>query len=133
MAVTHGVNTSRQATSVSTPIVAESGIIFAVGAAPVQMVNGKVNEVIMSNSYEEAVSALGYSDDWEKYGLCEVIYTIFQLYQVSPVFFVNVFDPTKHKQSKETTAEVTDNQIRLSLETIKDSISIAGKTAGTDF
>lgn len=133
MAVTHGVNTSRQATSVSTPIVAESGIIFAVGTAPVHMVNGKVNEVIMANNYEEAVSALGYSDDWQKYGLCEVVYTIFQLYQVSPVFLVNIFDPAKHKQIKEAKAEIVDNQIRLPLEAIKESISITGKTAGTDY
>lgn len=131
--VTHGVSTSRAKTSVSSPIVAESGIIFAVGAAPVQMVSGKTNEVIMANNYEEAVKAMGYSDAWEKYGLCEVIYTMFQLYQVSPVLLVNVFDPAKHKQEKEVKAEVVDNQVLLPLEAIAESITITGKVAGTDF
>ncbi|OUP81206.1 phage tail protein [Lachnoclostridium sp. An169] len=131
--VTHGIGTSKQATSVSTPNVAASGIVFAVGAAPVQTVGGKVNEVIMANSYEEAVSALGYSDDWEKYGLCEVVYTMFQLYQQSPVFLVNVLDPAKHK--KQTTESYTpeNNQIRLPLEAIASSINIAEKTAGEDY
>ena len=131
--VTHGIGTSKQATSVSTPNVAASGIVFAVGAAPVQTVGGKVNEVIMANSYEEAVSALGYSDDWEKYGLCEVVYTMFQLYQQSPVFLVNVLDPAKHK--KQTTESYTpeNNQIRLPPEAIASSINIAEKTAGEDY
>lgn len=131
--VTHGIGTSKQATSVSTPNVAASGIVFAVGAAPVHTVGGKVNEVIMANTYEEAVSAMGYSDDWEKYGLCEVIYTMFQLYQQSPVFLVNVMDPEKHK--KQTTESYTpeNNQIRLPLEAIASSINIAEKTAGEDY
>lgn len=131
--VTHGIGTSKQATSVSTPNVAASGIVFAVGAAPVHTVGGKVNEVIMANTYEEAVSAMGYSDDWEKYGLCEVIYTMFQLYQQSPVFLVNVMDPEKHK--KQTTESYTpeNNQIRLPLEAVASTVTIAEKTAGEDF
>ena len=121
--ITHGVSASKRATSVSTPVLAASGVHFVVGTAPVQMVDGKVNEVIMANNYEEAVKALGYSDDWKKYGLCEEIYTAFQLYKISPVFFVNVLDPAKHK--KPVTAadvEVVDNQALLPLEAIKDSV-----------
>jgi hypothetical protein len=132
--ITHGVSTSKTATSVSTPNVAASGIIFAVGTAPVQQVGGKVHEVIMANTYEEAAAALGYSDKWKKYGLAEVIYTAFQLYQTAPVFLVNVLDPTKHK--KAVSAEkhtVEDNQIKLPLEAIAESVAITGKTAGTDF
>ena len=93
MAITHGINTSKQATSVSTPVTVATGVHFVVGAAPVQMVGGKVNEVIMLNTYEEAVQLLGYSDDWQKYDLCMEIYSAFQLYNVAPVFVVNVLDP----------------------------------------
>ena len=75
MALTHGVNASKLKTSVSTPTKVASGVHFAVGAAPVQMVGGKTNEVIMANDYEEAVRFLGYSDDWEKYPLCMEIYS----------------------------------------------------------
>ena len=131
--VTHGISTSKQATSVSTPNVATSGIVFAVGTAPIQTVGGKTNEVIMANSYEEAVAALGYSDDWAKYGLCEVIYTMFQLYQQSPVFFVNVIDPAKHKKATTESYTPENNQIRLPLEAIASSVNIASKTAGEDY
>lgn len=63
--ITHGVTASRKSTSVSTPVTVASGVHFAVGTAPVHMVGGKVNEVIMANTYEEAVQQLGYSDDWK--------------------------------------------------------------------
>lgn len=132
--ITHGVETSKLTTSVSTPNVAATGIIFAVGAAPVQQVGGKVNEVIMANTYEEAVTQLGYSDDWEKYGLSEVVYTAFQLYQTAPVFFVNVLDPTKHKKTvDETEYTVTDNQVALPLEAIADTVEVTEKTKGKDY
>lgn len=131
--ITHGASSEREGTSISTPNVAASGIIFAVGTAPVQAAGGKVNEVIMANSYEEAVKALGYSDDWKKYGLAEVIYTEFQLYKTAPIFFVNVLDPAKHKKEVTEKYTVEDNQIKLPLEAITGSVEITGKTAGTDF
>ena len=97
MAVTHGINTSKKATSVSVPVTVASGVHFVVGTAPVQMVGGKANEVVMLNSYEEAVQLLGYSDDWQKYSLCMEVYSAFMLYKIAPVFVVNVLDPAKHR------------------------------------
>lgn len=131
--ITHGVQTGKKTTSVSTPNVAASGIIFAVGTAPVQQTGGKINEVVMVNTYEEAATALGYSDNWKQYGLSEVIYTAFQLYQTAPLFLVNVLDPAKHKAEKTGKFTVADNQIKLPLEAIADSVEITGKTAGEDF
>lgn len=134
MAITHGIHTNKVATSVSTPTEVETGIHFVVGTAPVHTVNGKVNEPIMLQNYSEAAEQLGYSDDWEKYSLCEEIYTAFQLYEISPIVVVNVLDPAKHKGEAKTTEEnVTDNQIVLPIETIKDSIEITGKTKGEDY
>lgn len=132
--VTHGINAKKTDSGVITPAVVDSGIHFVVGTAPVHAVNGKVNEVVMASSYKEAVSTLGYSDDWKKYSLCEEIYTAFTLFNVSPVFFVNVLDPAKHKREVEAAKHtVVDNQIVLPLEVIAESIKIEGKEAGTDF
>ena len=78
MAITHGIHTNKVATSVSTPTEVETGIHFVVGTAPVHTVNGKVNEPIMLQNYSEAAEQLRNSDDWEKYSLCEEIYTAFQ-------------------------------------------------------
>lgn len=132
--ITHGVSAGKKATSVSTPVTAASGVHFAVGAAPVQMVGGKVNEVVMANSYAEAVQQLGFSNDWKKYGLCEEIYSAFQLYKTAPIFLVNVLDPKKHKAdvaAKEYTPE--NNQIMLPLEAIADTVKVKEKEAGKDF
>jgi phage tail sheath protein FI len=134
MAITHGVEAEKQATSVSTPIVAASGIIFAVGTAPVQATDGKANEIILANSYEEAVKAFGYSDDWEKYGLCEVIYSTFQLYGVSPLIMVNVLNPLMHyKAVAAATLDIVDSQIKLPYDAISSTIVVTGKTLGTDY
>ena len=80
----HGAKARQVATSVSTPVTANSGVVFAVGTAPVHTVGGQVNTPIMARTYEEAVAALGYSDDWGKYSLCEVVYSQFKLYNVAP-------------------------------------------------
>ena len=59
----HGVSTRQNDTSISTPVTADSGIAFVVGAAPGHTVDGAPNDPIMCQSYAEAVAALGYSDD----------------------------------------------------------------------
>ncbi len=130
----HGVRTSQIATSVSTPVVAESGITFVVGTAPVHLVNGKVNYPIMATNYSEAVQQLGFSDDFGKYNICEVIYTHFKLYQTSPVFFVNVLDPTVHKKTIEADDYlVVNNKVYLPLEAIKSSVVCEEYVLGEDY
>ncbi|WP_298029342.1 phage tail protein [uncultured Dysosmobacter sp.] len=129
----HGVSTRQVDTSVSTPVEADCGVPFVVGVAPVHTVeDGKTNEPIMCMSYAEAVSALGYSDDWQKYPICEMIYSQFQLYGVAPVVFVNVLDPTKHKETvAETKYPVADGQVLLPFEAIKTSVKVKNEDEGT--
>ena len=55
----HGVSTRQNDTSISTPVTADSGIAFVVGAAPGHTVGGAPNDPIMCQSYAEAVAALG--------------------------------------------------------------------------
>lgn len=140
----HGVSTRQVDTSVSTPVEADSGIAFVVGAAPVHTVGGPVNEPVMCYTYQEAVSAFGFSDDWEKYPLCEMIYSQFQLYGVAPVVLVNVLDPEKHKKPvAEQNYPVTDGKAYLPLEAIQASVTVKNNaaaegepgnyTAGTDY
>jgi len=121
----HGVRVSEQSTSVATPIVASSGIPFVVGTAPVHTVNGKVNEPVLAHTYAEAVSALGYSDNWQKYTLCEVIYAHFMLYGMSPLVLLNVFDPATMKESVQPSDKaVIAKQIKLPLEAIASTVVV---------
>ena len=123
----HGVKASKRATSVSTPVEADSGIHFIVGTAPVHTVGGKVNEPILVYSKAEALEAVGYSDDWKKYDICEEIYTAFDLYGIAPIVIVNVLDPAKHLVGEVTNdftlvAGVTE----LPFEAIADKVTVKG-------
>lgn len=129
MAYYHGVSTQQIGTSVSTPVVAGSGIAFVVGTAPVHTVDGKINIPILGNNYNEAVAALGYGDDWEKYSLCEVMYSHYKLYGISPVIFVNVLDPTKHKTAVQgADMDLTEGKIELPFEAIKSTVVVKAET-----
>lgn len=99
MAFKHGVTVLEQPTSVLAPAQAASGIPFAVGTAPIHLASKAVpvNTPVLAYSYAEAVAALGYSDNWSDYTLCELIYSHFVLYAKAPLMLVNVLDPAVHK------------------------------------
>ena len=97
----HGVYVSQQATSVSTPVVAESGVPFVVGLAPVQAADKPAapGTPVLCTSWSEAVEKLGYSDDWASYTLCEFMYSHFKLFACQPVIFCNVLDIATAKEA----------------------------------
>ena len=112
MAYEHGVKISEVATSVLPPVESSAGIPIFFGTAPVNMTaDASVNKPILCYSYEEAVAALGYVPPVEnekglkkfEYTLCQAMYSQFVLFQVAPVIFVNVLDPSKHKKSASAT------------------------------
>ena len=123
----HGVFVSQQATSVSTPVLADSGIPFAIGTAPVQSAAapGKAGIPVLCTSWDEAVEQLGYSDDWETYSLCEVMYSHFKLFASQPLILYNLLEPAE--MDEEVAAQdypVDDHQVALPLEAIASSIVV---------
>ena len=143
MAYKHGVYTSEQATSLVPMIETDSGLIVAFGTAPVHLTAAAaVNEPKLCYTYAEAVAAFGYSDDWDKYTLCEVIKEQFAYYNMAPIVLVNVLDPTKHKTAVSDAAlAFTDNvatidkPVVLSTLVVKVSVEDTPTTAvlGTDY
>ena len=134
MSFQHGIRAKQIGTSVKTPVAASSGIPFVVGTAPVQVVNGKVNDPILCNSYAEAVKNLGYNDGWDKYNLCEAMYAQFKLYGVAPVVFVNVLDPARHKKTTQAKAyPVVERKVLLPIEAIESSVNVSNYNKGTDY
>lgn len=120
----HGVNVGEQATSVSTPIVAETGIPFVVGSAPVQSAANpaKKGVPVLCTSWDEAVDKLGYSDNWEKYSLCEFMYSHFKLFGRQPVIFCNVLDTSKVTAVPAADLTVTDHKIKLPIEAVRSTV-----------
>lgn len=132
MAFKHGAYYSEQATSIISPVPIDAGMPVVFGTAPVHLASEiNVNKPILCNSYEEAVTALGYSEDWKKYTLCEVMYSQFSLFGYSPIIFINVLDPTKHKEStSDETIVVTDGKASINEPVILSTLKVKKASAG---
>ncbi len=98
-----GVHVFEKATSVSIPVVADSGLPYVVGLSPIHTASkpGKVMAPVLVTSWDEAVEKLGFSYDWKTYPLCEFMYSHFQLFGCQPVIFCNVMDPARMKKDVE--------------------------------
>lgn len=103
----HGVRVLEEGTDITPPINGTAGMQVVIGTAPVNLTDNPeaaVNTPIICYSFQEAKSKLGYSEDFEKYTLCQSIYASFLAYAVAPVVFINVLDPSKHKKDNESKA-----------------------------
>ena len=112
MAYKHGVYVSENATSLTAPVTGNAGLQVVVGTAPVNTVAdpaAAVNVPVLVNSYAEAVAAVGYSDDFASYTLCQAISAAFQVIGCGPMVLINVLDPAKHTTAvTEKTAQVNN-------------------------
>ena len=120
----HGVYVQEASSDLVVMSRQSGGLIMAVGTSPIRQATTPVaaNEPVLCSTYNEAVSRLGYSTDTGKYTLCEAMDVLFGLYQVAPVVFVNVFDPTTHK---------TEHERELHQVTADHKVSIDGDVIGT--
>lgn len=122
--VNHGINVSQQGTSVSTPNVAAVGIPFVIGCAPVQAASSPaaVGSPVLCTSMEEFKAVFGWSDDWEKYPLCEFAYSHFVLYGCQPAIFCNMLDAASMKTSvAAASVSVANHQAVLPVEAINSA------------
>lgn len=130
----HGVNVSQQTTSLSTPVVAASGIPFVIGVAPVQSAESPSSAgiPILCTSWTEAVEKLGYSDNWDDYPLCEFMYSHFKLFGCQPVMFCNMLNVSSMKETVEAQdLEMTNHKAKLPIAAINDEILIVKPGGGT--
>lgn len=97
----HGARVLEEGTDITPPINGTAGMQVVIGTAPVNLTDNPeaaINTPIICYSFQEAKSKLGYSEDFDKYTLCQSIYACFLAYAVAPVVFINVLDPAKHKK-----------------------------------
>lgn len=115
---THGVIVNEIPTTLLAPIQSDSAIQVAVGTAPVNLAASPgVNVPVLTNSYAEAVTKLGWSEDFESYTLCQVMSASFQVFNVKPVVFINVLDPAIHREVvAEAEYPVTSRQVLIAAE-----------------
>ena len=131
LAYKHGVYVSEIATAVTVPVVADCGIPFVIGAAPVHLAeNPAASEVpVLVTSWEEFVDKFGYSEEWADYNLCEFAYSLFKLYGRQPAIFCNMLKPASHKSAVAAADKtVSEHAVSLPEEAIPSSIVV--KAAG---
>lgn len=113
MAYMHGIRIQENPTSVPTPVKNEAGVPVIFGTAPVNLVadpENAVNKLFLCNTFAEAKEAVGYSEDYEKYTLCQAMDAFFKAFGVGPVVLCNVLDPAVHKATYTETLTIVDSQ-----------------------
>ena len=113
MAYLHGVRVQENPTSVAAPVINESGVPVIFGTAPVNMAAdpaNATNKLFLCKTFAEAKAAVGYSNDYEKYTLCQAVDAFFKVFGVGPVVLCNVLDPATHKETYNETLTVTGGQ-----------------------
>ncbi len=136
MSYNHGISVAEQATSLVSAVSVDTALAVVFGTAPINMGDiENVNKPVLCYSYGDAVSQLGFINNFDAgYTLPEVIYSHFAVYNVSPVVFINVLDPSKHK--KDVANEVrlfTGNKLVVDvLGVIKSTVQIVFQTVTMD-
>ena len=106
----HGVFIMEEATALTVPISGASAVQVVIGTAPVNMADNPsemVNVPVFAEKPVDAMAALGFCKDF-RFTLCQTMYATSNIYQVSPVVYINVLDPAKHKKDlEETKADVS--------------------------
>lgn len=140
MAYKHGTYGEFAKSIGAVPVNSETTAVY-VGTAPVNLLRGyaaAVNTPIKISNLAEAQEKLGYSKDWDSFTLCEAMEAHFNnaLGNVGPVVFINVLDPTTHKQSQDKTEQLTfvNGQAKIKSDTIiLDTLALADKVEGVDY
>ena len=120
----HGAYATIQAIGTKVAANALNAIVY-VGTAPVQTVDGgseNVNVPVLVNNIAEARKYFGYSEDWDKYTLCEAMHAHFELNAVGPLVLINVLDCTAHKAAEAGTASPVPVNGRATITNAEDAV-----------
>lgn len=135
----HGAYGTIQSVGTKVAIKGQNAIVY-VGTAPVHTVAGgaaNVNRPILVTNIAEARKYFGYSEDWDKYTLCEAMHAHLENKAVGPLVLINVLDPAVHKAAEDGTANLTPENGRVTIanagDIILDSVTVIGKEKGTDY
>ena len=104
----HGVYNQEQATSLTTPIRSSAGLQVIFGTAPVHLAKDPAkaaNTPKLCYSFAECQAAVGYSDDFQKFTLCQSIDANFRVFNNAPIILVNVLDPENSKHTQDNNEE----------------------------
>ena len=144
MAYNHGVYNQEQETSLTTPRQGTAGLQVIFGTAPIHLAEdpaAAVNKPVVCYSFAECQKAMGYSDDFKDFTLCQSMDACFRVFNVAPIILVNVLDPGKASHTTQNEEESCDveagavayNKQFVLLDTIVVKNNDAALVAGSDY
>lgn len=136
----YGVYGKTGETVVKSAVQSGTTVVY-VGTSPVNLIRGYtdvVNTPVKLSNYENAVSRIGFSDDWENFTLSEAVEAHFNNLKgnVGPVYAINVLDPDTHRKKEQTTVSLafTNKKAYIVSDTIiLDTLALEGMTEGKDY
>lgn len=113
MAYMHGVRIQENPTNIAAPVTFTGGVPVIFGTAPVNMAAdpaNATNKLFLCKTFAEAKAAVGYSNDYANYTLCQAMDAFFKAFGVGPIVVCNVLDPATHKTTYSETLEAVNGQ-----------------------
>lgn len=138
MSYKHGVYVNETPTSILPPAKVGAGLPVVFGTAPVHLTEDPafyVNKPVLAYTYAEAVAALGYVGDFDKFTICEFLKSHFALFAVAPVVLINVLDPAVHNASvaSEAVTLVDDRATLAQVGALRASIVVKSDDDATTY
>ena len=99
----HGIYIDEVATSLTPMVTSTSAVTVAIGVAA----QGPTNVPVLCYSLAEFAEVFGYEPESDFLTLSEAAYVHFQLYKVSPLICVNVFNPLTHVSTATSNFELS--------------------------
>lgn len=142
MAYKHGAYGERTASQVKNASVVDENAVYF-GTAPINLVRGYddaglINTPVRLRNLGDAQAKIGYSDDWAKFTLSEVVDYHFNNTEgnVGPIYVINVLDPDTHRKNSQTTLALSFSNGKATFQSdtiILDTFAIEDKTEGVDY
>ena len=115
--------------------------VVYVGVAPVNLLRGYkgvINYPVKLTNYPNAQKTIGYSDDWNKYSLCEAVSAHFNNTKgnIGPIYVINVLNPDIHRKKEQTDQNLvfSNGQALIKSDTIiLDTLALEGAVEGMDY
>ena len=122
-----------------------------IGTAPINLIRGYaeldlVNMPLKISNMNDVTSKVGFSEDWEKFTLCETFKQHFDnsvsdteediTGNVGPIYIVNILNPDTCKSSEKTTKALVFTNKRAEFkcsDIILDTLAIEDKVEGVDY
>ena len=125
----HGIYTEESPTQTPSLQTITSGITVSVGLSPIHLAVDPVDVNRPTLCYDKStyVNRFGDTDDLKTYTNQETAEVMYDIFNVTPTVFINVFDPKRHKTDVTKNVTLANGAATLAAPILIDSLVVKGK------